>query len=380
MWNKYKLDSCTKLDSNHFMFIYNGIAGTYDKSELYYNEKLYKFYPRAELDSHMESNFFTEDDIDLLIALRDRLNIEAFPFRKPSGEVTYIFLSEDWLMHQGLAILANSEDSKVFKLEEDKLFVDEKEVNYQKQCTFHNGFTGEFTYGIPFYSRDTKEILLLLPVKVGCRIQYLKDLIPYLPLKEKIGYFKASPFGYKTDCRNGYYYDNKLSKFPVNKVDYFSVATGITSEHIDYMIHSLVKHFTFRGIKGEYTLDKDTDKVTSIKIGNTLLHPDGTSYIAYGRVPIGFIKEVQHIDPRCKSIDYRIKPLERWGEKSEQTYLDSQSFEFDNYIGVIDRNRNGSYSIMWGSYIYNSANVEEELGRELSIAINNFLDRSMNEE
>lgn len=33
-----------------------------------------------------------------------------------------------------------------------------------------------------------------------------------------------------------------------------------------------------------------------------------------------------------------------------------------------------------GSYIYDSANVKEELGRELSIAINNFLDRSMNEE
>lgn len=121
MGNKYKLDSCTKLDSNHFMFIYNGIVGTYDKSELYYNEKLYKFYPKAELGSHMESNFFTEDDIDLLIALRDGLNIEAFPFRKSNGEVTYLFLSEDWLMHQGLAILANSENSKVLSL---------KRINY----------------------------------------------------------------------------------------------------------------------------------------------------------------------------------------------------------------------------------------------------------
>ena len=107
---------------------------------------------------------------------------------------------------------------------------------------------------------------------------------------------------------------------------------------------------------------------------------DGISYIAYGRVPIGFIKEVQRIDPSCKNIDYRIKPLERWGEKSEQIYLDSQSFEFDNYTGVINRNRNGSYSIMWGSYIYDSASVEEELGRELSIALNNFLERSMNGE
>ena len=384
MKNKYKLDLYTKLDSNHFEFVYNGIEGFYSKGktthEIYYNGKSYEFYPVVELKDHMESNFFTEDDIDLLVTLRDELGIEAFPFRKSNGEVTYLFLSGDWLMHQGLALLANSKDSKVFKLEEDKLFVDDREVDYKKQCTFHNNFAGEFTYSIPFSCKATKEILLLLLVKVGCRIQYLESLIPYLPLKKNLGYFKASPFDYRKDYRNGYYYDNKLSETPVNKVDYLEISVGNTSITIDYMIHSLVKCFTFNGIKGEYTLDKDTDRVASVKIGTTVLYPDGTSYIAYGRVPIGFIKEIQHIDHRCKRIDYRIKPLEQWGEKSEQIYLDSQSFEFDNHIGVLSRNRNGSFSVMWGSYIYDGDGIEEELGRELSIAINNFLERGMNGE
>jgi hypothetical protein len=231
MGNKFKLDSYTKVNSTHFEFIYNGIQGTYDRSELCYNGKLYKFYQVAELDSHMESNFFTEDDIDLLIVLRDGLNIEEFPFMKPDGEVTYLVLSANWLMHQGLSILANSKESKMFKLEEDRLFVDDKEVDYQKQCTFHVSIYGEFTYGIPFSCSDTKEILLLLPVKVGCRVSYLESLIPYLPLKVASGYFKVSPFGYREDYRNGYYYDNKLSKAPINKIlKYDNLITEIEYE------------------------------------------------------------------------------------------------------------------------------------------------------
>lgn len=184
MGNKFKLDSCTKVNSTHFEFIYNGIQGTYNKSELCYNGKVYKFYQVAK------SDLFTEDDIDLLIALRDGLNIEAFPFKKSNGEVTYLALNVNWLMHQGLAMLANSKVSKVFKLEEDRLFVDDKEVDYQKQCTFHVSVYGEFTYGIPFSCSDAKEILLLLPVKVGCRVLYLESLIPYLPLKVTSGYLE----------------------------------------------------------------------------------------------------------------------------------------------------------------------------------------------
>lgn len=225
MGNKYKLDSHIKVNSTNFEFTYNGIRGTYNRSELCYNGKVYKFYQVAK------SDLFTEDDIDLLIALRDGLNIETFPFRKSNGEVTYLALNANWLMHQGLAILANSNDSKWFKLEEDRLFIDDKEVEYQKQCTFHVSIYGEFTYGIPFSYKDTKEILLLLPVKVGCIVSYLESLIPYLPLKVTSGYFRVSPFSYKEDYRNGYYCGSKLSEVPVNKIlKYNNLITEIEYE------------------------------------------------------------------------------------------------------------------------------------------------------
>lgn len=80
-------------------FEYNGIQGLFDTSkdveELTYNGKVYKFYPAVELREHQDANFFTEDDIDLLIFLRDELNQEAFPFKKSTGEVTYIFLNKN---------------------------------------------------------------------------------------------------------------------------------------------------------------------------------------------------------------------------------------------------------------------------------------------
>lgn len=107
MKSRYKLDYCTEVRRDCYEFAYNGIRGFYDKSkdvhELFYHKKTYKFYPAVELST----NFFTEGYIDLLIALRDELDIEAFPFRRPDGEVTYLFLSKNWLMFQGLALLAN---------------------------------------------------------------------------------------------------------------------------------------------------------------------------------------------------------------------------------------------------------------------------------
>jgi hypothetical protein len=178
MKSRYKLDYCTEVRCDCYEFAYNGIRGFYDKSkgvhELFYHKKTYKFYQAVELST----NFFTEGYIDLLIALRDELDIEAFPFRRPDGEVTYLFLSKNWLMSQGLALLANSKDYRMFKLEGDKLFVDNKEVDYQKQCTLHTAPYGELTYGIPFSYEDTKEIILLHSIRVGCRVSSLKELLP----------------------------------------------------------------------------------------------------------------------------------------------------------------------------------------------------------
>ena len=34
---------------------------------------------------------------------------------------------------------------------------------------------------------------------------------------------------------------------------------------------------------------------------------------------------------------------------------------------------NGNYSVMWGSHLYDSSDVHEELGSELEMAIEDFL-------
>lgn len=122
-------------------------------------------------------------------------------------------------MFQGLALLANSKDYKIFKLEGDKLFVDEKEVTYMQQCTLHIAPYGELTYGIPFSYEDTKEIILLHTVKAGCKVSYLKELLPYLPLNVTYVELEASNIVYRDDYGTACYYDNKLSNFPVNRVD-----------------------------------------------------------------------------------------------------------------------------------------------------------------
>ena len=378
MKNRFKLDYCTEVRCDCFEFAYNGIHGLYDKSkdlnELFYNKKTYKFYQDVELGKHTDSNFFTEADIDLLIILRDELDIEAFPFRRPDGEVTYLFLSKNWLMFQGLALLANSKDYRMFKLEEDKLFVDEKEVNYMQQCTLHIAPYGELTYGIPFSYEDTKEIILLHSIRVGCRVSSLKELLPYMPLNNTYFEFEASSIVYKEEWR--IYYDNKLSKFPVNKVDSFYVKYHDPYIHIRCLVHSLVEDLTFIGINGKYVLDENTNRVTRLTIGDVSLYPDEnneTTYIANGRVPIGFLRKLKDIDPNCKRIVYRLKPLERWTTKDKNIYLDSQSFEFSNQVGVINMGLNGNYSVMWGSHLYDNSDVYGELGSELEMAIEDFL-------
>ena len=72
--------------------------------------------------------------------------------------------------------------------------------------------------------------------------------------------------------------------------------------------------------------------------------------------------------------------MERWTTKDKNIYiyLDSQSFEFNNQVGVIDMGLNGNYSVMWGSHFYDSSEVHGELGSELEMAIEDFLKADKN--
>lgn len=49
--------------------------------------------------------------MDFLIALNNGIFIDDLPFKLESGEITHISLNGNWLVFQGIAILANSENS-----------------------------------------------------------------------------------------------------------------------------------------------------------------------------------------------------------------------------------------------------------------------------
>lgn len=181
MEDKFKLDYCY-ICGSITVFAYKGVEGSWDKETqlLKYNNKEYRGDWR-EIDA---SELFTVEDMDFLIALNNGIFIDDLPFKLESGEITHISLNGNWLVFQGIAILANSENSQFFRVDGDKLFVNEKEVDYQKQCTIHEHSYGKVRYGIPFSWKDTARIIAWPQLKAGCRVSYIEELLQFLPLED----------------------------------------------------------------------------------------------------------------------------------------------------------------------------------------------------
>lgn len=167
-------------------FEYNGIQGFFDKSkdidELIYDDKVYKFYPAIELREHQDTSFFTEDDIDLLIFLRDKLDQEAFPFRKPTGEVTYLFLNKNWLFDVAIRLLYLLGTAKMFNIVGSTLYIDGVEFDYKSKCKFGMCDYGEYSYGIVDVDIGLcPQMFLSHATNSGCKFWYFKSYLTMLP-------------------------------------------------------------------------------------------------------------------------------------------------------------------------------------------------------
>lgn len=164
MDDKFKLDYCYKC-GNITVFAYKGIEGSLDKETqlLKYRNKEYQLSCKKISDSEL----FTMEDMDFLIALNNSVFIVDIPFKLESGELTYLRINSDWLVFQGMAMLSNSEGSKFFRVDGNKLFVDEEEVDYEKQCTFYDIGYKIMTYGIPFSRKDSARIIVWYQLGVG---------------------------------------------------------------------------------------------------------------------------------------------------------------------------------------------------------------------
>lgn len=225
--NIFKLDNvkeCRKVSFN-----YNGSYGCYEGStphtnpKLEYKEKTYTFFPASELTSRNSANFFTEDDIDLLITLRDELNIEAFPFMKKDGTVTYLFLNKNWLFDVAKRLLILLEDAKMFNIVGSTLYIDGVEFDYRSKCSFGMCDYGEYSYGIiEVDMHKAQPLFLSLDINSGCKLSYFKDYLTLLPLSEYEGrvYFDVCP---RVNDELLSTYSTELSSMPINEVVKYEV-------------------------------------------------------------------------------------------------------------------------------------------------------------
>lgn len=242
--NTFKLNSME--ESKKVSFNYNGNYGCYAKStphtnaKLEYKEKTYTFFPASELESHNNANFFTEDDIDLLIILRDELNIEAFPFMTKGGKITYLFLNKNWLFDVAKRLLCILEDARMFNIVGSTLYINGVEFDYKSKCSFGMSEYGEYSYGILDKVDMKQPIFLSEDTNSGCKISYLKHYLTMLPLLSN---------EYKIIFEKGSYPDDnslkvcskELSKVPINEVVEYKVfdTKGGNSRVVEFIIKQI---------------------------------------------------------------------------------------------------------------------------------------------
>lgn len=203
-------------------FKYNGIQGLFDKSkdvyELTYNGKVYKFYSAVELSEHQDTSFFMEDDIDLLIFLRDDLDIEAFPFKKSNGEITYLFLNKNWLFDVAIRLLYVLKSSKMFNIVGSTLYIDGVEFDYKSKCSFGICDYGEYSYGIVEVDiYKCPQMFLSSTTNSGCKFGYFKSYLTMLPLSEykgKVYFDDCNDFNDESLSISS----DSLSRIPINEV------------------------------------------------------------------------------------------------------------------------------------------------------------------
>lgn len=240
-WNEDEVDH-TKV----IKFEYNGIQGSFDKSkdveELTYNGKVYKFYPAVELREHQDANFFTEDDIDLLIFLRDELDIEAFPFKKSNGEITYLFLNKNWLFDVAIRLLYILKGSKMFNIVGSTLYIDGVEFDYKSRCSFGICDYGEYSYGIVEVDiYKCPQMFLSSTTNSGCKFGYFKSYLTMLHLSKDYGrvYFDNS---HSINEEFLPISSNTLSRIPINEVVEYKVFNSYysNSREVEFIIKQVV--------------------------------------------------------------------------------------------------------------------------------------------
>ena len=180
----YGLDYCTELDGWNYKiaFAYKGEEGTYHKDVINFRDTEY---PANKDCINNHSNAFTKEDIPMLIAMANEFYVRQFPFKTETGEIVCLTIQKDWLGELGINILKADSAAKYYSFKDNTLYINEIPVDMTSLCKLYKLEDGTYGYGVspsPFYNKRLKFVASENLI-FGCKSKYLKEMLPYLPLK-----------------------------------------------------------------------------------------------------------------------------------------------------------------------------------------------------
>ena len=187
----YGLDYCTELDGWNYKiaFAYKGEEGTYHKDVINFRDTEYPA-DRHYINSH--SNIFTAEDIPMLIAMAKSFFVRQFPFKTEDGTVVCLRIDNEWLSDLGISILKIDNDAKCYSFKDGNLYIDNTPIDMPSICRLYKLEDGTYGYGIqPPKDKDIR-IVVSDNLIFGCKVNYLQEMLPYLPLRDKFGYIELS--------------------------------------------------------------------------------------------------------------------------------------------------------------------------------------------
>lgn len=187
----YGLDYCTELKGWDYKidFAYKGREGSYHRDKIKFGDKEY---PADKHYINNSSNTFTKEDIPMLIAMARNFYVRQFPFKTEAGNVICLSIQGDWLDELGISILKLDSNVKCYAFKDGNLHIDNTPIDIPNFCKLYRLEDGTYGYGVQPPKDKVTRIAVSDNLVFGCKVKYLAEKLPYLPLKDRFGYIELN--------------------------------------------------------------------------------------------------------------------------------------------------------------------------------------------
>lgn len=124
----------------------------------------------------------------MLIAMARGFYVRQFPFKTESGEIVCLSIDNYWLGNLGTSILKIDNRAKCYSFRDGGLYIDNKQIDILNFCQLYKLKDGTYGYGVQEPKDKAVRIAVSDALVFGCKADYLKVMLPYLPLKYDSGY------------------------------------------------------------------------------------------------------------------------------------------------------------------------------------------------